>query len=208
MTLKIEAGKFYRTLGGWKVGPMEVRDDETYPWGGWLSDQKFFEKWTASGKFYGYIADGHPRDLVAEWTDEPEKTIAEIIDSAKQQAPDTNPKTRVGLTKPSLRAIPSSALLHLGAAMEDGRKKYGLFDWREHAVSASVYEDAIWRHMLAWRDGEDLAADSTHHHLAHVMACCAILLDAIEVGNLNDDRGLPGTAPAMLKAWTKQALDV
>jgi hypothetical protein len=123
------------------------------------------------------------------------------------KAPDTNPKTRVGLTKPSLRGIPSSALLHLGGAMHDGIAKYGQFNWREHAVSASVYEDAMWRHLLAWRDGENLAADSGRHHLAHVMACCAILLDADAMGKLNDDRGLPGNAPEIIAAWTKKAVD-
>lgn len=116
--------------------------------------------------------------------------------------PDSNPKTAVGLTKPSLRGIPSSALLHLGGAMADGVRKYGLLNWREHAVSASVYEDAIWRHLLAWRDGEDRASDSGRHHLAHIMACCAILLDAGECGKLNDDRGFRGTAPEMIAKLT------
>jgi len=126
---------------------------------------------------------------------------------ARGSAPDTNPKTRVGLTKPSMRGIPSTALLHLGGAMGDGVEKYGQFNWREHAVSASVYEDSIWRHLLAWRDREDIAADSGIHHLAHVMACCAILLDAEEMGKLNDDRGLPGNAPEIIAAWTKKAID-
>lgn len=123
------------------------------------------------------------------------------------ELPDTNPKSRIGLTKPSLGAIPSAALLHLGGAMADGRDKYGLFNWREHSVAASVYEDAIWRHLLAWRDGEDTARDSGHHHLAHVMACCAILLDAAETGNLIDDRGPTGAAADLIDAWTQKPLD-
>lgn len=133
-----------------------------------------------------------PEDLIAEY--------AEPTD-----VPDTNPKTRIGLSKPSMRGIPSAALVHLGRVMEDGIRKYGHFNWREHTVSASVYEDAIWRHMLAWRDGEDNAADSDAPHLAHVMACCAILLDAQANGMLNDNRGPKGNAPELIAQFTRKA---
>lgn len=124
--------------------------------------------------------------------------------AVKLGLPDTNPKSRVGITKPSMNAIPAAALLHLGAAMDDGKKKYGLFNWREHSVACSVYEDAIWRHLLAWRDGEDVARDSGRHHLAHVMACCAILLDAKETNNLIDDRGPAGEAAELIDKWTEK----
>ena len=117
--------------------------------------------------------------------------------------PDSNPKTAVGLTKPSLRAIPPAALLHLGRAMSNGEGKYGLFNWREHAVSSSVYYDAAMRHLLAWWDGENEAADSGVHHLAHVMACCAIVLDAHASGKLNDNRGLPGAFPELVEGYTR-----
>jgi len=106
--------------------------------------------------------------------------------------PDDNPKTAIGVTKPQLHAIPPVALLHLGAAMADGERKYGLCNWRERTVSSSVYYDAIMRHLLMWWDGEERAQDSGFHHLAHVMACCAILLDAETVGRLNDNRPTPG----------------
>ncbi|AUQ95993.1 hypothetical protein PhaeoP66_03251 [Phaeobacter inhibens] len=138
------------------------------------------------------------------------RTKAEMADEDIHKAaslPDSNPKTRIGMTKPSLRAIPPAAILHLGGAMADGEEKYGLFNWREHSVAASVYEDAIWRHLLAWRDGEDAATDSGKHHLAHVMACCAILLDAQETGNLIDDRGPAGAAAALIEGWTRKPID-
>lgn len=117
--------------------------------------------------------------------------------------PDDNPKTVMGLKKPSLRSIPPIALLHLGKAMENGAAKYGRFNWRDRRVTSSVYYDAIQRHMLSWWDGEQTAADSGCHHLAHVMACCAILLDAEAHGNLNDDRRADGLAADVIAAWTK-----
>jgi hypothetical protein len=83
--------------------------------------------------------------------------------------------------------------------MEHGARKYGRFNWREHTVTVSVYTDAIMRHLMAYVDGEDLDPESGINHLAHVMACCAVLLDAKAMGKLNDDR-TPGPAPKYLKA--------
>jgi hypothetical protein len=113
--------------------------------------------------------------------------------------PDDNPKTIFGLIKPSTRAIPPIAILRLGAVMEHGARKYGRFNWREHTVTVSVYTDAIMRHLMAYVDGEDLDPESGMDHLAHIMACCALVLDAKAMGKLNDDR-TPGPAPRYLKA--------
>ena len=52
--------------------------------------------------------------------------------------PDDNPKTVHGLTKPSTFAIPPIAILHLGQAMDNGRQKYGLMNWRERQGSGTV----------------------------------------------------------------------
>ena len=118
--------------------------------------------------------------------------------------PDNNPKTSVGRLKPSSAAIPPVAMLHLGKAMTDGAEKYGRMNWREHSVATSVYYDAMMRHMMAWWDGEDRAEDSGCHHLAHVMACCAIILDAAEQKNLIEDRPQKGQAAQLIKEMSKQ----
>lgn len=106
--------------------------------------------------------------------------------------PDDNPKTVQGLKKPSMSCVPPISLLHLSHAMMDGEKKYGRMNWRKHTVSSSVYYDAAMRHMMAWFDGETCAPDSGVHHLGHVMACCAILLDGESLAVLNDDRNPSG----------------
>jgi Domain of unknown function (DUF5664) len=191
MTFRLEVGKQYRRRDG--GGPVLV----TGTGGIQGTRQTYVTKtsiyWVDGRKDYSRES---PSDLVAEWVD------------AHPAAPDTNPKTRIGLTKPSMRGIPSAAMIHLGGAMADGIAKYGIFNWREHAVSASVYEDAIWRHLMAWRDGEDTAQDSGRHHLAHVMACCAIMLDAMENGKLNDDRGPRGNSPAIIARMTQADADL
>ncbi len=118
--------------------------------------------------------------------------------------PDDNPKTVMGLAKPSLAAIPPTALIHLANAMADGVKKYGRMNWRDKKITASTYYDAAMRHLLAWYDGEDHARDSGAHHLAHAMACCMIALDAMECGMLNDDRPSKGKAADLIEKFTKK----
>lgn len=122
--------------------------------------------------------------------------------------PDGNPKTAIGRSKPPLCAIPPVALLHLGAAMADGERKYGRFNWRDNAVTSSVYYDAMQRHLMAWWDGERCAADSGQHHLAHVMACCSILLDAEANGTLNDDRRGENLAAQLIQSRTQVDADL
>lgn len=115
----------------------------------------------------------------------------------------TNPKDLIGIKKPDLALIPGSALIHLAKAFENGRDKYGSFNWRDKKVQAMIYASADIRHGLSWIDGEDYAQDSGVHHLAHKMACCAILLDAIECGCLIDNRPTKGASAALIQRLTK-----
>lgn len=117
--------------------------------------------------------------------------------------PDSNPKTAMGMKKPPLSVIPTAALIHLGVVMGLGAKKYGAFNFREKDVSSSVYIDAAMRHLLSWWDGESTDPESGASHLAHAMACCAILLDAASVGKLIDNRPLPGKASALIRQFTE-----
>jgi hypothetical protein len=124
----------------------------------------------------------------------------------KSEYPDGNPKSAVARSKPGFHAIPASSLLALGAAMEDGRRKYGLTNWRANNVAASVYYNALLRHVFSWWDSrEQVASDSEVHHLGHVMACCAIILDAEASGNLIDDRpGISGPFTKVAQSMVDQ----
>lgn len=119
--------------------------------------------------------------------------------------PDNNPKTAIGVTKVPLHLVPPSAKHFLASAFADGAKKYGPYNWRDKTVSSSVYLGAAQRHMDAWWDGEGLSADAKVHHLAHAMACLAIVLDAETVGKLNDDRPTKGATPELQSQWGKDA---
>lgn len=116
--------------------------------------------------------------------------------------PGINPKDALGLAKPDLSLVPPAALLHTASAMMDGAAKYGPYNWRENAVLARVYVSAAMRHLQQFLDGEDIDPTSGVHHLGHASACCAILLDARETGNLSDDRPKPGAAGGMMRRWS------
>lgn len=120
------------------------------------------------------------------------------------EADTTNPKDLLGIKKPQLHLVPRSAIIRIAQAMADGARKYGPYNWREKAVRATVYQSAADRHLAAWLDGEDCATDSGFHHLAHAAACLAILIDAIETGNLVDDRPTPGAAARLIAELTEQ----
>lgn len=99
-----------------------------------------------------------------------------------------NPKDLLGLRKVPLRLIPKVALTYLAWVMNLGADKYGAYNWRENNVRLTVYTEAAMRHLMAYETGEDIDPESGQPHAAHVMACMAILLDAREGGNLEDDR--------------------
>lgn len=126
---------------------------------------------------------------------------------------DGNPKTAAGMKKPDISVVPPAGILHLATAMMNGANKYGPFNWRDKPISTRPYIAAAMRHLMAYLDGEEYSADTVEaglpvHHLGHVMACCAILLDAREIeGGLNDNRPtVPGPAGRMIEKYNKESV--
>ncbi len=116
----------------------------------------------------------------------------------------SNPKDLLGVKKVALHLVPASSIIYQALAMEDGAKKYGPYNWRENKVIASIYIAAAMRHIQAWYDSrEELAADSQKPHLGHALSCLGILVDAIETGNLIDDRPPAGAASKLITKWEK-----
>jgi hypothetical protein len=116
---------------------------------------------------------------------------------------DTNPKDRHGAAKPPLGLVPPAALIRMAKAMQHGADKYGPYNWREKAVRSTIYVDAAMRHLVRYLDGEDIDPDSGCPHIAHVAACMAVLMDATDVGNLEDDRPVPGPASRLIEDLTE-----
>lgn len=109
-----------------------------------------------------------------------------------------NPKTGVGAKKAPMHLVPPVPTILQALAHADGARKYGAFNWRDSKVPLSTYIAAFERHIDALKDGEDNATDSGLPHLAHLMAGCAVVLDAQSVGNLIDDRPTAGAAARIL----------
>jgi len=99
-----------------------------------------------------------------------------------------NPKDTIGASKTPLSQLPEVAILHGSLGMYEGSLKYGFRNYRKYPVKASVYVDAILRHILDYSDGIDADEKTTVKHLGSVIAGCAILLDAEAHGTLVDDR--------------------
>lgn len=119
------------------------------------------------------------------------------------QTTSPNPKDAFGDKKPPLHLIPSSPLARLAMVMKLGAQKYGPYNWREKEVRLTVYISAAERHLRALLDGETLDPESNQPHAAHVMACMAIILDAMDIKKLVDDRPPPGNFSAVLSELSK-----
>lgn len=116
--------------------------------------------------------------------------------------PDNNPKSAFGIKKPSLHLVPGTALMMLAKVMALGAAKYGAHNWRDQPVAATVYVSAALRHIFQWLDGEDIDPESGAPHLAHAMACAAIVLDAMAHGTLIDDRPVKGRTSEVIQQLT------
>lgn len=127
-----------------------------------------------------------------------------------------NPKDLLGILKPPMSLVPPAAVIWEAMAMKFGAygidaegkqvrpQGYGPYNWREHPVLASVYIDALERHMARVKDqGCGVkAADSLVLDLAHARACLGILIDALEAGCLIDDLRRDGPAGRLLDQLT------
>ena len=99
-----------------------------------------------------------------------------------------DPKKEAGSIKQPLGLVPPISLSALSEALKHGADKYGPFNWRTNGIESFTYVHAMMRHLDAWRDGEDNDPQSGLSHIAHVMANCAILLDAAACNKLTDTR--------------------
>lgn len=116
----------------------------------------------------------------------------------------SNPKDRIGATKLAFDLIPDSAIAEMSLAHLEGALKYGTWNWRAAGVRASIYVAAIRRHLAKWVNGENRDAKTRVHHLANVMACCAIIIDAELCGKLTDDRPPAAAVSEMIDALAKR----
>jgi hypothetical protein len=100
----------------------------------------------------------------------------------------SNPKDAIGSKKLPLDLVPDTIPIFAATAFAEGASKYGSYNWRVAGVRASIYRAALDRHLKKWWNGEDCDPVTGVHHLASVIACAGILLDAEVCDKLTDDR--------------------
>lgn len=106
---------------------------------------------------------------------------------------ETNPKDLVGSTKLPMDLVPDTIECEVTLAYLEGALKYGRYNWRVAGVRSSIYRSALRRHLARWWNGEDRDQITGVKHLASIIACAGILLDAELCDKLTDDR--PPRAP-------------
>jgi hypothetical protein len=112
---------------------------------------------------------------------------------------DTNPKDAIGVKKVPMSTVPARVIMEVGLAMLEGACKYGRHNYRVAGVRASVYYDAMQRHVMDWWEGEDTDPDSGLSHITKAIACLTVLRDSMHQGNWVDDR--PPKTPG---GWVKE----
>ncbi len=103
-----------------------------------------------------------------------------------------NPKDVVGSSKAPMSTVSAAVTAELGVAMLEGALKYGRHNYRLAPIRASVYFDAVHRHLRSWFDeGEDTDPASGMSHITKAIATLAVLRDSMITGQWDDDRPPP-----------------
>lgn len=105
----------------------------------------------------------------------------------------SNPKDSIGSKKLPLELVPDTIEVEVALAYLEGALKYGRYNWRVAGVRSSIYYAAMKRHQKKWWNGENGDKATRVKHLASIIACAGIVLDAELCGKLEDDR--PPAAP-------------
>lgn len=67
--------------------------------------------------------------------------------------------------------VPWEPMREVVSVLMHGADKYGEFNWQ--GVNPRRYENAAYRHLIAWSQGEENDLESKRSHLAH--AVCSLL---------------------------------
>lgn len=100
----------------------------------------------------------------------------------------SNPKDMIGSKKLPMHLVPDAINIYAAMGFLEGALKYGKFNWRVAGVRMSIYLDAIERHLSKFRSGEWADPVTKVPHMASVLCCVGIILDAHMSGKLTDDR--------------------
>lgn len=84
----------------------------------------------------------------------------------------------------------ATELVRVAEVLEYGANKYCEEGWKSVPNAARRYEDAMDRHLNAWKRGEEVDPESGLSHLAHA-ACNALFLLHFNESNSNAESQVP-----------------
>ena len=73
--------------------------------------------------------------------------------------------------------LPVQSVEWLVKVLTHGAEKYTPNSWQKVNPFYERYFAALMRHLMAWKQGEEIDPDSGLPHLAHVMCCTVFLLE-------------------------------
>jgi len=121
----------------------------------------------------------------------------------------TNPKDALAIRKVPVHLVPMQVIAEVGLAMLEGGRKYGGHNYRDAGVKASVYVDAVFRHVfLQFWEGEDIDKDSGLSHITKAIASLIVLRDSMLMRNWVDDRPIRHPGANITEELNAQAGDV
>ena len=86
--------------------------------------------------------------------------------------------------KPMMGLLPFDSLEIVSEVLGYGARKYDRDNWKKVPDAVSRYEDAMLRHISAYKKGEMLDSESGLPHLAHA-CCCLMFLISFTSGSLS-----------------------
>lgn len=116
----------------------------------------------------------------------------------------SNPKDMIGSTKLPMSLVPGSMKAYAALGYLEGMLKYGLVNWREAGVRCSIYMDALERHYEKFKNGEWEDKQTGVPHLASMLACIGIIIDAHTAGKLTDDRPKQAPVGALIDSFEEK----
>ena len=102
-----------------------------------------------------------------------------------------DPKQSQAIKKMQFDAVPISLLLHAQPGNQNGADKYGIYNWlklEDGSMSMNTYLNALQRHLILFRAGQDLTSDTGIHNLDSMISGLAVLRDAMLFNKVADDR--------------------
>jgi hypothetical protein len=102
-----------------------------------------------------------------------------------------DPKQACATKKMSFDAVPITLKLLASAGAQSGADKYGLWNWlnlEDETMSLETYLNAVERHLLLFRAGQDRTSDTDIHNLDSIIVGLAVVRDAMLFGKVKDDR--------------------